>query len=693
MPLHFQEPALLWCAAVAAAPLLAHLASRTRPPRKSFPAVEFLQRAVRRTWRWRQPRDWLLLVLRTLAVAALALAFPRPVWLGGERVAGAEEGKHLVLLVDRTASMQAVEQGQSRFSMARARALEVLRTAGRLDSVNLVWLDATPRAVYPAMGRAVQPLEAALRDSPPAMAAGNAAGALRLALEKLQTTRGGVKELVVVSDFQAETWKEALPPMPAEVRLLRLPVAGEMLPNLALAGLEASPAAPFAGETFAVSCRVLNHSPGPRSAQVSVTLGGQRQSRVVETGPWAESQVIFTLSAPAAGEVLLQATAQAADAEALGQDNTRRMSLKIREGLQVARLLPEEVVPAGERETWQRVLDSLPWARPVSSEAGADVVICAGTAAGEAASRALARGAGVIFRPTESAPWPAGLTGIQAPGALTTGRWAKRGLSSEGGWKLRLTQPKAELFKLFASGEFGDPARGLFHERWQAQSFPSQDILMQYDDGGPALWQGATTQGGRLWWWNLAMDPARTTWPSQSAFLPLVAEALLLCRPAARQAAHANAAPGSLVTMTPETLPEGGRVLLLDGGEREMPLQQNAAGGALAWSTLEGLPPGAFRWVLREDSTGNDHLLGWTAVNFPETETDLRLLPADAPLPGLGAAVTLAGAGSADWARLRQGTQLWPWLAAAALALLVLESLLLLPRRRAESLSSPLPSS
>src|SRR5690606_33396573 len=120
----FQEPALLWLAAAAGAvPVAAHLVARTRPPESRLPTVEFLQPAMRRVWRFRRPQDWLLLVLRTLALVILALAFARPLYLVGEGWGGGSDAKHLVLVVDRSASMAGGAGSQSRFSLAKARAL------------------------------------------------------------------------------------------------------------------------------------------------------------------------------------------------------------------------------------------------------------------------------------------------------------------------------------------------------------------------------------------------------------------------------------------------------------------------------------------------------------------------------------------------------------------------------------------
>src|SRR3712207_4666955 len=103
MRLLFQNPLWLF-AALAAVPLLAHLFSRTRPRRREFPSLRLLREAMRRVTRVRRPRDRWLLVLRTLAMAALALAFLQP-WLMSRFAAGGNAAKSVVLLVDVTASM------------------------------------------------------------------------------------------------------------------------------------------------------------------------------------------------------------------------------------------------------------------------------------------------------------------------------------------------------------------------------------------------------------------------------------------------------------------------------------------------------------------------------------------------------------------------------------------------------------
>ncbi len=95
------HPLLLWGLAAVAVPILIHLLLRQRPRPRPWAAMRWLLAADREASRRWKLTNWLLLLLRCLAVALLALAVARPALpgLGG--------GDHLVLVVDRSASMGA----------------------------------------------------------------------------------------------------------------------------------------------------------------------------------------------------------------------------------------------------------------------------------------------------------------------------------------------------------------------------------------------------------------------------------------------------------------------------------------------------------------------------------------------------------------------------------------------------------
>src|SRR5690625_5415205 len=65
-------------------------------------------------------QEWLLLLLRTLAVACLVLSFARPILSGDDAASVVERGSHATaIVIDASPSMQVVECAGERFRVAR----------------------------------------------------------------------------------------------------------------------------------------------------------------------------------------------------------------------------------------------------------------------------------------------------------------------------------------------------------------------------------------------------------------------------------------------------------------------------------------------------------------------------------------------------------------------------------------------
>src|SRR5690606_1076723 len=129
--LGFLASALLGGLALAALPLLIHLISKRRARNVRFAAIEFVLRSKRRTARSLRLRQLLLLLLRTLLVAAVALAIAGPLLREpDEAETDASAPLVVVLVVDESASMHATLDGQSAFRRAQAQGADVVREAG-----------------------------------------------------------------------------------------------------------------------------------------------------------------------------------------------------------------------------------------------------------------------------------------------------------------------------------------------------------------------------------------------------------------------------------------------------------------------------------------------------------------------------------------------------------------------------------
>src|SRR5678815_5141893 len=102
LALAFLNPLLLWALPLAAVPIVIHLLNRRRFKRVPWAAMEFLLAAMKRNRKRLRMEQWLVLLLRTLAVVFLALLVARP-----QRAGGALLGSrtHHVVVFDDTASM------------------------------------------------------------------------------------------------------------------------------------------------------------------------------------------------------------------------------------------------------------------------------------------------------------------------------------------------------------------------------------------------------------------------------------------------------------------------------------------------------------------------------------------------------------------------------------------------------------
>ena len=649
-----QHPAFLGLLALAGVPLLVHLLSRAKPPQYRFSNVEFLKKVLRLTSRFRKPKDWLLLALRTLALLALAAAFLGPLLLSKNAPLPGEK-RSLVLLIDRSASMAAKEGAASRFEAACAEAGHLL-DAARPDLANIVWIDAAPDAVFPdpAPNRdflAEELTKASARPEPGALDA-----AFELAVRQLRNA-GGRRELHVISDFQDSAWKDFAPVVPDDIELRMVPVAKEDVPNLAVTSLVPLPAAPAAGQQMIVQCRVANFSAEARRVSLTLDAGGSRQSQPLDLPPGGEAEAAFTVRCAAPGLLPLAAEI---DADAFPADDRRHAIVRVRESIRLAIAAPADDPTAKTLAQVARALpwlDALPAADPQSPPPCEMICLPAWNGTNPAALRELAaRNTAVLVLPSPACPANAIATLFAAPADPAA---SPLGLeSSNQGWQ---AAPAAEhpAFKLFAGGEFGNPLGGRFLQRVRLTAPPNAAVIATFADGKPALLEAKDIP---LLVSNLALDPAAASWPGEPAFLPAIAEILLHLMPRSSNESFL-AEPGSPLAWTnPAADASGAPVLEAPDGTRPV---LNATGDT--WKSETPAIPGIHRWLVSGQPV---HL---TAVHFPESES--RLLPLATP-PAAGPAALATSGNAARRAALDQGLPLWPWLVAAALLFLLLEGII-----------------
>ena len=670
-----QHPTLLGLLALAGVPVLVHLLSHARPPSYRFSNIEFLRRVLRRTARLRRPQDWLLLILRTLALLALAAAFISPV-LVSKNSALPGEKTTVVLLVDRTASMAAREGAGSRFETACARATRFLEST-RPAAANLIWIDAEPDAAFPEPGPNIDYLTDILKRAQPLPEAGALPAAFDLALRQLAKANGH-RELVVLSDFQATAWHDFAPSLPPNVTVRAERVATTAPPNLAITDIVCQPADPVVGQDLSVLTRIHNFSPDPVRTQLTLDADGARQSQPIDIPPWGEASAAFTLKPAAAAPLPLTVLTES---DAFPLDNARHTVVRVRDSLRLALDVP---ATSAEARIFTKIAAALPWLEIAPQSAAGhppDILFVAPWDGGkpEDLRRRAQAGATVIVRPAANAPAAAlaKLLGI-SPTTIANG------ISNEtnaAGWLL-VPEENHPAIHLFRNGDFGNPFAGSFRERLKLPHALSETAgakpIARFADTTPAIIEFPTksatndaagspgnSHGGSIILWNLPLEPAMTDWPSQGVFLPAIAEILLRTRPQG-SAETTQVQPGSPLVWSSNDPSRNGAVTLLGPANEPLDLTETNTPDGTVWQSKQPATPGLHRWQI------SGQTVDYTAVNFPESESDLRPLDSS---PSFGNLVS-SNDSLARQATLAQGLPLWPWLTLLTLLFLAAESLI-----------------
>jgi hypothetical protein len=281
----FLNPLLLMGLAAAVVPLVIHLLTRRRPKRTEFSSVEFLREVRLAEMRRFRLREWLLLLLRVLAVACLALALARPA-LQGDVLPGRGTTTAL-LLIDRSLSMAALEGDGTLFERARTRALEVLDALEAGDQVQVMIFDDGVQEIFPQPVEDHSRARAALEGIEVGGGATDIEAALSAAIEALAATSTLNRELYVFTDWQRAGAAGEVPgrELPQGLRVHFLSLAERPAPpNRTLSQVRYRP-----GDPPSIDVRMRSFGEGGEAvsgagpAEVPVTAQAQ-----TEPGRWLE---------------------------------------------------------------------------------------------------------------------------------------------------------------------------------------------------------------------------------------------------------------------------------------------------------------------------------------------------------------------------------------------------------------------
>lgn len=300
LALAFLNPLLLWAVPLCAVPIVIHLLNRRRFQKVPWAAMEFLLAAMKRNRKRLRMEQWLVLLLRTLAVLLLVALVSRPQLGGGGGLLSSRV--HHVVVLDDSASMTQRSGSTTLFTKAHDRLRTLVgelaeRRGGDLFSFVRTSRPGQPdlwnQRVGPELGKrfATMLKELGVGDGAPDLG-GSLQATVKRAAEVSEAAR---TEIYVVGDCRAHDWAteddKPKPSMLAALHALRpdkdhVTVLGGAGPpaNLAVVDVRLVDRLAVAGVATTLAVDVQNLGLDPTTpTTVAVEVDGQ--SRVVLAVP------------------------------------------------------------------------------------------------------------------------------------------------------------------------------------------------------------------------------------------------------------------------------------------------------------------------------------------------------------------------------------------------------------------------
>ncbi len=336
-----------------AVPLIIHLLYRKHRRQTDWAAMELLRRAL--VIRSGQVRleDFIILALRCLALALLALALMRPTMDSDAAIGNKKVG--MVVAIDASYSMN--HGAKSRFERAVEKAREIFKTAKEGDPISLVLMSTRPevllRSVSYNPGTVAAKLDELKSAGPNSL---NLESNIELLDELVGELKTAGKECFLITDSQELDWGELPPRARDSLKNLRnnanvfvVPAGNEGEDNLAIESLAYTWGSLRKSGEARFTALVRNTG---RSSEEGATLEffvDETLSKRVAVGALAagESRPLeFTTQFDKAGDVKLRAELTKDD---LTDDNVRHAIARIRSGIQVLLLEGDVESVAGNR--------------------------------------------------------------------------------------------------------------------------------------------------------------------------------------------------------------------------------------------------------------------------------------------------------------------------------------------------------
>jgi len=204
--LSFLNPLLLFCVLGASIPVIIHLINRKKAISHKFAAIDFLFQSNKRIYVKLKLRQLLLLILRALLFAFLALAISKPFIKNiGGGVEGTQPSSNVIILDD-SYSMRYSHADGSFFTSAKKAAGKIVENLTKDDRATIITASASGTKVVPELAYDKNELLHLIENAQPTFSTTDITSALERSVEALTATEDPIKRIFVLTDLTQNGW-------------------------------------------------------------------------------------------------------------------------------------------------------------------------------------------------------------------------------------------------------------------------------------------------------------------------------------------------------------------------------------------------------------------------------------------------------------------------------------------------------
>jgi hypothetical protein len=365
----FAVPLFLIGALAAAIPVVLHMIHRQKAKELPFSTLRFLRLSVEKTRRRKRIHDVLLMVLRAAVLLLLAVGLARPTLTSLSSLWGGADTA-VAIVLDNSASMGMVDQGQVRFRTALGAAEQIV---GQLREGDQVALFRSGGPVLPELGKLdrtqeqvrqmlLQWLNAPSPTGGVSYERADLALKVRQARTLLAESEAANKQIYVLTDLQRLSWENsgsgdglaagsadglaaagtaASPVVEQNIPIIVVDCNRAPAPNVAVAGVSLATVVPVAGVPVKATAELFNAVPDAQQRRLELYVDGAKEesSPVLNVPPGGRMTHEFTFTPTRGG--LHRGEVRLVGEDGSELDDRRFFAVEVDQGIPVAVVKPQ----------------------------------------------------------------------------------------------------------------------------------------------------------------------------------------------------------------------------------------------------------------------------------------------------------------------------------------------------------------